>query len=65
MAFKRRYSHNLLVAIDWAMELDPLLRPQTVDEFLQVIVADNAGPTKEDKDFIGKLANAFFLGGRR
>ncbi len=32
-AFKRRYSEPLLAAIDWAMEVDPLLRPQTVAEF--------------------------------
>jgi serine/threonine protein kinase len=34
-AFKRRYSPSLLEAIDWAMEMDPLLRPQNVDEFLE------------------------------
>lgn len=36
-AFKRRYSQSLLEAIDWAMEMDPLLRPQNVDEFLQAL----------------------------
>ncbi len=36
-AFKRRYSASLLQAMDWAMEMDPLLRPQTVDEFLNAI----------------------------
>jgi len=36
-AFKRRYSASLLQALDWAMEMDPLLRPQTVDEFLDAI----------------------------
>jgi serine/threonine protein kinase len=35
IAFKRKYSQDLLEAIDWAMEVDPLLRPQTIDEFLQ------------------------------
>lgn len=34
IAFKRRYSASLLESLDWAMEMDPLLRPQTVDEFL-------------------------------
>jgi serine/threonine protein kinase len=33
-AFKGRYSNVLLEAIDWAMEVEPLLRPQSVDEFL-------------------------------
>ena len=33
-AFKRRYSQSFLIAIDWAMELDPTLRPQCVDDML-------------------------------
>lgn len=35
IAFKRKYSADLLEALDWAMEVDPLLRPQTIDEFLR------------------------------
>jgi serine/threonine protein kinase len=31
--FKRRYTPGLLEIIDWAMEVDPLLRPQSVAEF--------------------------------
>jgi len=34
VAFKRKYSSELLEALDWAMEVDPTLRPQNVDEFL-------------------------------
>lgn len=34
VAFKRKYSSELLEAIDWAMEVDPMLRPQTIDQFL-------------------------------
>lgn len=34
-AHKKRYSAPLLEAIDWAMEIDPLLRPQNVDELMQ------------------------------
>ena len=34
VAFKRKYSHELLEALDWAMEVDAMLRPQNVDEFL-------------------------------
>lgn len=30
--FKRHYSHNLLHTIDWAMEVDPTQRPQSIDE---------------------------------
>jgi hypothetical protein len=33
-AFKKRYSHALLEAVDWAMEIDPLLRPQNVEQIL-------------------------------
>lgn len=52
-AFKRRYSASLLEALDWAMELDPLLRPQSVDEFLQAINKEE----DDSDDFIGKLVN--------
>jgi len=34
IAFKRKYTPELLEAIDWAMEVDPMLRPQNVDQFL-------------------------------
>ena len=37
VVFKRKYSADLLGAIDWAMEVDALLRPQSVDEFLRAI----------------------------
>ncbi len=35
--YRKRYSQTLLSAIDWAMEPDPLLRPQNVDEFLHAM----------------------------
>ncbi len=35
--YRKRYSHSLLSAIDWAMEPDPLLRAQSVDEFLNTM----------------------------
>ncbi|MFO7604639.1 MAG: serine/threonine-protein kinase [Gammaproteobacteria bacterium] len=34
-AFKKKYSPTLLEAIDWAMEVDPMLRPQNVDQLLE------------------------------
>lgn len=34
VAFKRKYSRSFLIALDWAMELDPTLRPQCVDDML-------------------------------
>lgn len=39
-AFRRRYPAHLLEAIDWAMELDPLLRPQTADALLKALLPD-------------------------
>lgn len=34
IAYKKKYPAALLETIDWAMEIDALLRPQTIDEFL-------------------------------
>jgi hypothetical protein len=53
-AFKRRYSSGLLEALDWAMEVDPLLRPQTVDEFLQ---AFNKTEQPREDDILGRLVS--------
>lgn len=33
-AFKKKYSAEVLKAIDWAMEVDPMLRPQKVEALL-------------------------------
>lgn len=52
-AFKRRYSNSLLEALDWAMEMDPLLRPQTVDEFLAALNQQD----KDDDDLLSKIVN--------
>lgn len=49
-AFKHRYSKPLLEALDWAMEMDPMLRPQTVDEFLELFQQED-----EEKDLLGKI----------
>ncbi|HHJ12795.1 MAG TPA: serine/threonine protein kinase [Gammaproteobacteria bacterium] len=40
VAFRGRYADNLLRAIDWAMELEPELRPQSVPEFRAALTAD-------------------------
>lgn len=37
IAFKKKYSPELLEAIDWAMEVDPMLRPQKVDPLLNAL----------------------------
>jgi hypothetical protein len=44
IAFKRRYSKTLLEAVDWAMEVDPLLRPQQASALLSVL-----GEIQQDK----------------
>ncbi|HEB92008.1 MAG TPA: serine/threonine protein kinase [Gammaproteobacteria bacterium] len=53
--FRRRYSANLLEALDWAMEIDPLLRPQSVDEFIQALDR----PDQEPGDLLEHMANPF------
>ncbi len=45
--FKKGYSKKLLRAIDWAMEVDPMYRPQSVDELLGAL-NDGSGPPKGD-----------------
>ena len=45
-AFKRKYSRTLLEAIDWAMEPDPRLRPQSCDELLEML--ENMPPEEEN-----------------
>ncbi len=40
IAFKRRYPAYLLEIIDWAMEIDPLLRPQNAGDMLQALVSE-------------------------
>ena len=45
-AFKKKYSPHLLEAMDWAMEVDPLLRPQSVDKLVEAL---NGKAPKQDK----------------
>lgn len=45
-AFKKNYSSHLLEAVDWAMEVDPLLRPQSVDKLIEAI---NGKSDRENK----------------
>jgi serine/threonine protein kinase len=37
-AFRKYYSKSLLEAVDWALEVDPECRPQTLDDFLQALL---------------------------
>lgn len=58
-AYKKRYSALLLEAIDWAMEVDPLLRPQSVDDLLTRLAVEADAPIdlpQEDK-LLDKLVN--------
>lgn len=47
-AFKKRYSAELLETVDWAMEVDPLLRPQSAEQVMEALnqVATPAGQIK-------------------
>lgn len=42
--FARQYPHYLLEVIDWAMEVDPLLRPQNAGEMLEAITNGTGRP---------------------
>ncbi len=54
--FKRNYPVHLLEAIDWAMEVDPLLRPQDAKTLRGAILDQEARPpaTKRTKNRGGK-----------
>lgn len=52
-AFKRRYSAGLLEALDWAMEVDPLLRPQSVNELLGALDK----PEEDGDDLLERIAH--------
>ena len=40
-SFRKRYSDSLLSAIDWAMEVDPMLRPQNTGDFRAALLAED------------------------
>jgi serine/threonine protein kinase len=57
-AFRGRYADNLLRAIDWAMEVDPLLRPQSVAEFRAALTAETTPEPEQARSTFGRLADA-------
>ncbi len=61
--FKRRYSQALLTAIDWAMEVDALLRPQTVEQFLEAMNRDDPPeePNSRSDSFLDLLTRDITL----
>ncbi len=58
--YKKRYSANLLEAIDWAMELNPEHRPQSVDEFRKVLQKDPAQKEVEANSALDWLTKDLF-----
>jgi serine/threonine protein kinase len=57
-AFRGRYADNLLRAIDWAMEVDPLLRPQTVAEFRTALNSLTVPEPEPARSALVRLADA-------
>jgi serine/threonine protein kinase len=49
-AFRKRYSDSLLAAIDWAMEVDPMLRPQNAADFRKALLAEDPQPAESTED---------------
>ncbi|MDH5325402.1 MAG: serine/threonine protein kinase [Gammaproteobacteria bacterium] len=48
-AYAKKYSASLLQAVDWAMELDALLRPQSIDEYMELFEKAAIETTPEPK----------------
>ncbi len=58
-AFRKNYSRALLAAIDWAMEVDPLMRPQNVDELLEAMnKEDEPEPAPPSDSVLGRIASS-------
>ncbi|VAW77202.1 Serine/threonine protein kinase [hydrothermal vent metagenome] len=56
-AWRGRYEDNLLRAIDWAMEVDPERRPQSVSAFRAALTADTRPEPKPIRSAINWLTN--------
>jgi serine/threonine protein kinase len=59
-AFRKGYSQKILAAIDWAMEVDPMYRPQSVDELLEALGdGGKLGPGYKEVEgsMLGRLAS--------
>ncbi len=54
-AFRKHYSKTLLKAVDWALDINPELRPQSLDDFLQALQPTN----KKDKSMTAKILGRF------
>jgi hypothetical protein len=59
-AFRERYADNLLRAIDWAMEVDPLLRPQNVAQFREALTTETVPEPEQTRSAFDRLASALW-----
>ncbi len=60
--YRKNYSPHLLAAIDWAMEVDPMLRPQNVDQMLDAMehgVPHRTKPESGARSMLDRLADRF------
>lgn len=56
-AFRKKYSHDLLKTLDWAMEVDPELRPQSIAEFRQALPREKHERPTFGSRLLGSLAS--------
>ncbi len=57
--YRRGYSKALLKAVDWAMEVNPELRPQKVDDLLEALDTTDKGKKSEDSEsMLQRFANS-------
>lgn len=58
-AFRKAYSDSLLTTMDWAMEVDPLHRPQSVDELIDVLnnKAQGRGEDGQDESMLKRFTS--------
>jgi serine/threonine protein kinase len=61
-AFKKQYSIKLLEALDWALEVDPELRPQTILEFKDALPPLEEKPESFGSRLLSKLTRSASLG---
>ena len=54
--FRKHYSVSLLRAIDWAMEIEPMQRPQCVADFRAAMNIELAPEQQEPRSMLGRLA---------
>lgn len=59
-AFRKNYPKKLLTIIDWTMEIDPMCRPQSVDQLIEALNDSKADMnTADNESMFDRLANSF------